>query len=80
MGLDPALFSKRTKVPILQYPLYIKKTVFLRLKRRGSKSFLGARPPVPFLLFFALKRGCNEDHWTSEIAKPVDFPHYFLCL
>ena len=32
----PALFSKRTKVPFLQCPLYFKKSVFLRLKRHGS--------------------------------------------
>jgi len=27
-----------------------------------------------------VKRDCNEDHWISEVAIPVNFPHCFLRL
>ena len=44
----PAPFSaKEQKFPFLQYPLYIEKMDFLRLKKHGFKNFLEASPPAP---------------------------------
>ena len=76
---NPALFSERTTVPFLQCPLYIKKCIFIRFKRRGRTNFPGASSPAP-IFSFPMQRDCNEDHWVSRRTMPVDFPHYFFRL
>ena len=57
----PAHFCKRTKVPSLQCPLYIKRDIFLRSKWRGSKTFPGVSLQPPFFLHCLEKRL----HWGS---------------
>ena len=74
-GLYPCSFKYKKKVPFLQCPLYIKKGVFLRLKRHGF-----IKPKVPFLSPCEGERVFNDDYWTSEVPIPVNFPHCFLRL
>ena len=75
----PAFFSKRTKVPFCR-ALFISKRVFsLDLKGVVPNIFWGPRPQPSFSFPFRERDG-NEDHWTSEITIPVNFPHYFFRL
>ena len=52
----PILFSKRMKVPFLQSSIYIKKEIFLRVKRHGTKNSRGVSTPAPIFLRFHVKR------------------------
>ena len=77
----PLPFSaKGTEVPFLEFPLYVKRAFPLDFKDVITKNFSVGFAPSPRFSFFAFRIHCNEDHWISEVAMPVNFPHYFLRL